>query len=79
MVLYSTHLSELSKQSGLGRHGPAVGGQISNICLSVTRSKFLIIFRKFQNFFPLVNSACQKEYFFSCQAGCTISIVLYVR
>jgi steroid 5-alpha reductase family enzyme len=29
--------------------GPTVGGQICDICLSVTRSKFLIIFRKFQN------------------------------
>jgi hypothetical protein len=42
------------------RHGPSVGGQICDICISVIRSKFLIIFRKFQNFFPLVNSACQK-------------------
>jgi hypothetical protein len=37
-----------------------VGGQICDICLSVTHSKLLIIFRKFQNVFPLVNSICQK-------------------
>ncbi len=64
------------------RRGPAAGGQICDICLSVTRSKFLIIFRKFQNLFLLVNSACQKatvQYFFCCRAGCTISILLYVR
>jgi hypothetical protein len=39
------------------RPGPAAGGQICDICLSVTCSKFLIIFRKFQNLFLLVNSA----------------------
>jgi hypothetical protein len=38
--------------------GPTLGGQICDICLSIIRSKFLIIFRKFQNLFLLVNSAC---------------------
>jgi hypothetical protein len=71
-----------SSSRSCARRGPAVGVQICDICLSVTHSKFLIIFRKFQNLFLLVNSACQKatvQYFFRCRARCTISILLYVR
>jgi hypothetical protein len=44
------------------RRRPTIGGQICDICLSITHSKSLIIFRKFSEFLPFGQFCMSESY-----------------